>query len=134
MQSQLRNIAYRVRRKMEKLQQKNDFCCWGKNLDCMCAIASIELFDILSDLNLNPKIAIGFCHAFVSCQGFYIDVTATQFGPYPKVMVRREMPNEDHWEIDGTYNEGLWDVFDGWPKDQNPWKWQECDVDFSAKI
>mgnify|MGYP005730243275 CR=1 FL=1 len=60
----------------------------------MCAIASGELWRILSRVNLNAELILcsGKCwsHVLVHCKGYYIDVTATQFGDHPRVVIMTE--------------------------------------------
>lgn len=52
-----------------------------------CAMASACIFDELIALGLSPKIVSSATHTWVVCDGWLIDVTATQFGQ-PKIVIR----------------------------------------------
>jgi len=88
--SKIKRIAKDVRKWAERLQEQEQL--WDNNLGCMCAIASYELFKRLRKARLDPTICFtngdDGGHAFISCQGHIVDVTATQFTrKIPKVIV-----------------------------------------------
>jgi hypothetical protein len=80
-QSQIKKIAIGVRqwalRHRNKIDADPDLCG-------MCAIAAGELHKRLSAAGLDSTIALRNSsdegHAFVICEGYIVDVTATQFG------------------------------------------------------
>jgi hypothetical protein len=74
-QQRLIRIASNVRKWAEKARPRNR----PKNLEFMCGRASGELFKRLAAAGFNPTIVIGACHAFIECDGYVLDVTATQF-------------------------------------------------------
>jgi len=121
---ELRKIATKVRKQAEDLQDETKH--WCGDLGEMCAIASMMLYKRLKKEGYRPAIVVGFGHVYVYCKGYFIDITATQFGPYPKVIVRKEMPNEDFWEKNQVIRseKALKQFFKIWPKYQNPYKWE----------
>jgi hypothetical protein len=109
------------------------------DLDCWCAICSTEVFKRLKRQGFNPTfVELLLCddeaHCFVECNGYTIDVTASQFGPYPPVCVYKKLPRqwsqEWFWDQDGVDTE-VWKTnqlkkirehLKSWPHDQNPFK------------
>ena len=63
------------------------------NLVNWCALCSYLIFKKLKKYNLDPEfcsVSIGYgSHCFVYCQGYIVDVTATQFRVKTKVVVRK---------------------------------------------
>ena len=57
------------------------------DLSCKCAICSYELFIELKKNGFDSWFAQNDGHAFVICEGYIVDVTATQFGRKNKVSV-----------------------------------------------
>lgn len=87
----IRNAALRVRRYLER---DADTC---PDLTGCCGRASAMVAHALVRDGFKPVIAHAPGHAFVLCEGYLVDVTATQFGwekEYPKVVVRK-MPSTD---------------------------------------
>lgn len=82
----LYNFAYSSRLWAEKKSSYNTYLCG------MCARSSANLYKRLKRYRFNPKIhcsRVGYGgHVFLSCSGYIIDVTATQFdSSYPKVLI-----------------------------------------------
>ena len=75
--NRIKRIAKNVRKWAEELQNKNKF--WDNHLSGMCGIASYELFKRLRRAKFKPTMCFSRGHAFVKCNGFIVDVTATQF-------------------------------------------------------
>ncbi len=92
--TRIRKIASNTRQWAEELQRTHQI--WDSDLACMCGIASYELFKRLKKAGLSPTICFAENsyegHAFIRCQGYTIDVTATQFGIKDKTVV---MANRD---------------------------------------
>ena len=85
-----------------KWAEKHEYA-FHKDLKCLCAIASVELFKRLKNEKFKPqlKVAIhgmGGSHVFVVVDNHIVDITATQFGHTKKVVVQ---PKKDftilHW-------------------------------------
>jgi hypothetical protein len=58
------------------------------HLSGACGIASVMLHDELTGAGMTPLIVAGDGHYFVVCEGWLVDVTATQFGHRP-IVIRR---------------------------------------------
>lgn len=63
----------------------------------MCAKASGELFQRLTNANLPAKIAIAPQHAYVIYEDVGVDITATQFGRLEKVFIFDANNTPGHW-------------------------------------
>jgi hypothetical protein len=122
----IKRIARRVRRWAERNHEQ---CCLSdESLSCMCAIASVRLFQQLRAAGLED--ARVCCatepdyHAFVKCGGYVIDVTATQFScEYTAVEIRPiEEAKDDIWKVAVTLRteQEIRDYFSGWEEDQQP--------------
>lgn len=73
---------------------------YGKNSDLAgaCFDASRQLFRLAKDNGLAVEIGIGDGHAFVLLGDTIVDVTATQFGRKPKVLVaKRKEQGKRRW-------------------------------------
>lgn len=97
--AKIKRIASNTRKWAEKYrtQEHQDF---GSDLAGMCGIAAYELFKRLDKAGLKPKYCFGDGHAFVKCDGYIVDVTATQFDDgHPEVTIRptRSKPYE-YWK------------------------------------
>jgi len=73
----IRNEAQKVRDWAVRLEDSyDDLCGW-------CLTCSYLIFKKLDKLNLNPELCVTGCgsssHSFIYCQGYIVDVTATQF-------------------------------------------------------
>ena len=79
--SQLVKIATKVRDWAEGWNAERDL--FGNDLCGMCAIASGRLHDVLTTHGFEPLIVVseksGGCHCFILCDGYIVDITATQF-------------------------------------------------------
>lgn len=85
------------------------------DLSGWCILTSYVLFHILKRRGYNPEVCKNDGHAFILCDGYYIDVTATQFNGsktrqeaglnYPPVYCRKKI--EDDWihKIDDKTND-----------------------------
>ncbi len=82
--SQLVKIATEVREWAEDWNKLHDM--FSYDLCGMCAIAAAELHRALVLNGYEPLIIVsednGACHCFVVCDGYLLDVTATQFGEF----------------------------------------------------
>ena len=120
----MRNVARNVRKWAEKYAKENHY---PRDLCGMCAIAAGEMWRRLKGRGANPILCIAlydppFAHCFVECNGYLIDVTATQYDG-PKVLVRRKELAQSQSEcwvatwkcrtISGFYKH---QVVDKWPE------------------
>jgi hypothetical protein len=121
MRNKLLSYARKARRWAERLEEKEceEYDCFPRDLGGYCVIASIYLYKLLRDAGLNPRVIFNEDHAFVVCQGYLIDVTATQFNfcfkndelatiddPHPKVECFKIVPRGRHtkcgiWKLKG---------------------------------
>lgn len=99
---------------------------WYQGLAGMCAICSVELADRLKKEGFSPSIAKNGNHTFVICDGYLIDITATQFGQKRNVTIIKHtrMPKQLYWEtnevVEYTSFEKASELFKDWPKSQQP--------------
>lgn len=126
----IRTIARRVRKWAEKKIEEHDG--FGADLDCFCAIGARELFRALCKEKHFENVSIcmnndGISdHCFVMCDGYIVDITATQFSGNAAVVVKpRENVNLErhpYWNITEecksvrTFNKRLKET--GWPEEQ----------------
>lgn len=88
-----KKIALDVRKWAEQYAKRHHY---DSDLCGLCAISSARLSYKLEKAGIPHKIAHNDSHAFVVCNGYIIDVTATQFGCRSKVVVRK--PPKPHEE------------------------------------
>lgn len=90
--TKVKSIARNVRRKIERLSKKPPYYSDSKSLECMCVVASYELYKKLKELNYkNVSFVEGQYlplvyshddftnHCWVTFEEFIIDLTFTQF-------------------------------------------------------
>lgn len=107
-------LAQKVRDAFEEIGKSN---CFPDNLCGLCLRASVQLFVVAGDYGMDIEMVGGFGHCYNMCDGWIIDVTATQFGITDRVMVvpPREIPElvrNPNWTRVGTYRT-LEDVYSG---------------------
>lgn len=91
-------LLMQVREEMQNLAYRHDTI--GKDtLAGWCILTSYVLFHILKRRGYNPEICRNDAHAFILLDGWYIDVTATQFNSpwnkekhvlYPAIYCRKK--------------------------------------------
>lgn len=122
----LKEIVLETRAWGEKLPIARDYC---PDLAGLCAIVSKELCERLQQNGYKAKIAYNGHHCFVILQGRIIDLTATQFGNYPKIYIKKlpDYISSDKLYGSTWYIEKLFDnpndlpdyqETEGWPKYQ----------------
>lgn len=118
----LRRAAWRVRTAVE-IWAREDRMFHPRILRGACAIASSSLWHELRRLGADPLLVRGtywdgeleYEHAWLLQDGRHLDITATQFGDYPDVMLRRQ------GEMFRVGQEGRpCDLFRRWPSWQRP--------------
>jgi len=125
--AKIKRIARDVRLWAEGLQGRQEL--WDDDLSCMCSIASYELFKRLRKVHLEPTACFAdlqdYGHAFIHCQGYIVDVTATQFTKkLPKVVVLPlkdiNYKTYDFWrpKIKVKSKKRFLDEISDWPRDQ----------------
>lgn len=99
----IKKIALQVRQWCEKVN--NDYNLFDDDFAGMCGIASVYLYKQLKKHGMRPKIVENNAHCFIVCEGYIVDVTATQFG-YRRVFVE-EFNQAEHdgswWSIERTF-------------------------------
>ena len=78
-------VAVKTRKQAEKFAKREKF---PADLNGCCFWASRELFKNLKRLNYRVGLAMNEGHSFVIYGKYLIDLTATQFGVYPKVYIK----------------------------------------------
>lgn len=116
--------AWGVRCWAEKLRNQNSHDTWQRDLEGMCAICSIELFQRLRHKGVKLSIAVNNEHCFALYENRLIDVTATQFSSsFKKVEIKPwPGPIEHWWQAEKILTSfcQFKDEFRLWPKDQRP--------------
>jgi hypothetical protein len=131
----IREIAEKVRKSCLK-KYKSRF---PDTLEGCCSIASGRLFKELSKNGFHPIIvevdndSEMCCHCFIICNGYLVDITATQFDQDPICIFRRKIHNNDqrnefwywYWKKRIYYHSvhelKKKQLRDGWDKDQVYW-------------
>lgn len=114
-QEKLKRIARGVREYLQDEWVAKDKSSFGydKDLAGLCGHASVILFQRLKKLGMKPKVISGVSHYFVVCNGFLVDITASQFGQakicvrkYNKVkeIIKSQERCLDFWKEQTTYN------------------------------
>lgn len=85
-QTDIKKIAQAVRLELESIVGKPDINA-QPHLGGLCGHGSVMLHEALTDAGYKSKIARGYGHWFVICDGLLCDITASQFGQ-GKVVVR----------------------------------------------
>ena len=106
---------------------------WAENtfngteeLDCLCAICSYDIFKKLHKQGIDAWFVMnkGSSHCYVLVDETIVDVTATQFGNFPKVMVRNkyQLGGKGMWSVGrkAITDEKVRQFLKKWPKDQQP--------------
>jgi len=121
------DVATKIRRRLVN-KTANEY------LDCYCAIASFRIWRKLKQLGYTPifvvyngtEESIGSLgefesHCFVICDGYLIDVTATQFRISEKVIVRPHK-KELYWLVthSAKTHKEIKELLKTWPSDQKP--------------
>lgn len=111
---------------------------WDSALTGMCAVASYDLFIRLKSAGFKPEYILGDCHAFIICNGYLIDTTATQFNiSAKKIEIRRWTkkiaerynfwcPQKKYTTIRGIHQYFKDDNNDNWPLEQTPAYVMDC--------
>lgn len=126
MNRKLRNIGKIARRKSEEIVNEMEYGLIFEGLCGFCARGSAILFNELKKRGYEAKIVEGDGHFYVECEGYIIDVTATQFGPFSTVVVRKSlsvsMQSMGYWKPYKKYNSiesaRRQQRNDGWPIEQ----------------
>ena len=129
--NQIRRVATKVRKHVEEHIAPEMYYIYGtkpETLDCCCAIASCILFEELKKLGGKVKLHYSNCHVAMSCDGYFVDITAKQFDyDYPKVMVRKKLPNKYFWVFTHAFTSLVefckWQEKEGWPITQRYSNW-----------
>jgi hypothetical protein len=122
-----REICQRVRDAAVKEYHSND-------LDLKCGICSVVIAELFLAFGYpvkicygkfhRPGISWGLGHCWVESQGRIYDVTATQFGDFDAVLIKRKRGLEKMYVpetiLDPKDKEKLRDFFNDWPSDQRP--------------
>lgn len=100
----LRTIAEAARADAEVRAQELGF---AEDLQGYCILASRDLFDRLEAAGYEPEFAIhkepSANHCFVVCDGYVVDVTATQFGQPPVVVIPASEAVEPWWSAGSKF-------------------------------
>ncbi|MBC8739739.1 hypothetical protein F6X40_23790 [Paraburkholderia sp. UCT31] len=108
MEQTLRGIATGVRSWAEEYARSHPEQPFDLDLGGMCGIASARIHRLCETAGLEPLLHVSAndSHMFVTCAGFLVDVTATQFREASPVIVRpyANAPSEpDYWRTGRTY-------------------------------
>lgn len=111
----------KVRKALERVQQEYDPEDWYDNLCGACAVGSYLLMAALARKGIKVKAAIAPGHCFLIYKDKIIDVTATQFGHYDKVVIKPLKEGETHryWNAYFTTN-NPYELLDQWTNEGCP--------------
>ena len=87
--NKIKNIAKKIRKAFEEIEKKENDGFGGYGLGGYCVRAAAQLYLACKKAGIKVKIVEGVGHAFNEFDGYIIDITATQFGKYPKVHIRK---------------------------------------------
>lgn len=87
----IRTIAKQVRKAFEKIEEDENG--YGGNLGGYCFRASYQMYLLCKKEGINVDIIEGCGHYYNEFNGYIIDITATQFGKYPKIHIKRYKTN-----------------------------------------
>lgn len=97
---------------------------FSSTLNGYCAICSFNIFSQLRSKNIEATFVENKSrnHAFVLVGEWVIDVTATQFGNYPKVMIRKIEELGHYWRVGkvAKTTEEVKAIIRDWPRSQQP--------------
>jgi hypothetical protein len=123
----IKKVARRVRRWAMKNRRR-----WltDESLCCMCAITSFRIFTQLKGAGFTD---VKMCatedddHTFIHCDGYVVDVTATQFDSYKHCYRAVEVlpiteATDDLWQVDKKLYtvDDMRKHFANWPDGQQP--------------
>ena len=92
----IKNIAKQVRKAFEEIAENEKEYSYGNwkefhnSLRGYCAAASVQLYYACKKKGIKLKLIEGIGHAYNEFDDYIIDITATQFGRYPKVHIRKK--------------------------------------------
>jgi hypothetical protein len=118
-------LSGRVREWAEEASKRD--VKFGRDLHGMCAIANAHLYRVLKDHGIATKIAVNDEHVHLRRGGMILDITATQFGDFDKVLYATEHKIQStgygHVFVPDVLCESLEDLnaaLRGWPSYQLP--------------
>ena len=88
----VKSIARKVRRAFEEIEKEenyNEADDFGFDLGGYCGRAAIQLFIACKKEGIEINIEEGIGHAYNKFNNYIIDITATQFGKYPRVYIKK---------------------------------------------
>lgn len=98
----LGRIAHKVRDAFEEIGEKEEL---PSDLCGLCLRSSVQLFLAAKYFDINIKVVGGYGHCYTMCDGYIIDITATQFGEADRVLI---VPPKCTTEYHGRTS-GHWD-------------------------
>ena len=113
---------------------------WNDDLQGACAVTSFRLWEKMKAAGFRQvEMVHGYGHAFLLWNDWLIDVTATQFGKYPRVLIwkktNRRLLHKKWWEgWKGSESKpwrcrsrrAIMKKFCTWPEDQHPTQFEDC--------
>lgn len=103
----IRSIAKTTRAWADKVAPKHGI---PKDLNCFCAIGAKRLYKDLKKAGLRAWIAVNDTdefdsHVFVVCNGYIVDITASQFGE-SDIFIKKigSEPLSKHWNMNKIFN------------------------------
>jgi hypothetical protein len=80
----LARIAYKVRDAFEEIGEKEGL---PSDLCGLCLRSSVQLFTAAKYFDINIQVVGGYGHCYTMCDGYIVDVTATQFSESESVLI-----------------------------------------------
>lgn len=124
-------ILSNVRTFLEK--KSCPFKTWNESLSGACAVGSFIIWEILKREGHKPRLVMSTegceAHCWVKLGKKVLDVTATQFGDYPKLLI---MPAQKYANLPFVYGKKYYnedvieDLIVNWPREQTPWHYAKA--------
>lgn len=123
------NIIKDIARQAREWADENAKGHFSSDLCEFCGIASVNLFLLLKKYGFSPKIAVSHCHAFVICDDYIVDVTASQFGEPDICVLKLHKVCEDYWDVEETFQN-----VDDFMKEQVAWPKLQRAIHYKKKF
>ena len=117
-----------IRDELQSLAYDSDGWLDPEDLMGCCAIGTVWTADFLKSQNFAVQIAHNDYHFWLRCEGYVIDLTATQFGHINPILIQPiTIETEYHWYEKPIVLENLTaEYFQQikWPDEQNPFYYE----------
>ena len=129
-QKHIKSILKQIREELQCYAIRNHRYYGVRDLNCMCGIGAYLTFSVLKRFGYDPVFHMNSDHCFVTLDGYWLDVTLTQFdAKCPTVWFKRKpyAPKDWRGKIHVSKHSAKTEakikrLFRGWPRQQNPFR------------